>query len=161
MILQYIYFFDNFILYLISINYILVHYIFFLFRFAQTWRETDSNKKYTWLSKRVIIKCVIIPVSHHLTMGIQPFTWYDSAYLWSPMIVSGFDHISWVKIIAIITHVIIKKCDHILWSYKDVNKITGSDHRNTWLILSCQTCGQILRSLQPCDRDLSPCCNDF
>ena len=69
-------------------------------------------------------------------MWIPPFIW---PYLWSPpMILSGYDHVlnqnGYDHYTNACDHT---KCDHILWSYKDVNEIMGSDHENTWLILSC------------------------
>ena len=122
------------------------HYISFLFRFAQTWRETHWNVKYMWSSQYVIITIC----DHHslCTSRYEPFIWnYLVSVLLPHILVISYDIV--VRIWPLYPESkqlrslhkrmwSYKKCDHILWSYTDVNKIIGScRHEKTWQFLSC------------------------
>ena len=107
------------------------HYILFYSGLLRHEGETDLNVMYVSASQCVIIKPCGSQLSYDITAHTCDLLWY-----WQDMI------ISWIRMITIITqmHVMIHKCDHILWSYKDVNE-------NTWLICH-ETYEQILRCLQ-------------
>ena len=126
------------------------HYISFLFRFAQTWTVKGNSLKCivhviitvcehhsVWSSQYVIIKaCGSNPfIWNYLVSVLQPHILvisYDIARIWSLYPESkqlrSLHKRMWSY----------KKCDHILWSYTDVNKIIGScRHEKTWQFLSC------------------------
>ena len=129
------------------------HLIFFWFRFAQTWKDTHWKVIYVWSSQ-----CVIITICEHHSMwtsryvnikasGSKPSYEITSSvcfyhtYLWSPMILSGYDQCNIPNqnncdhYTNACDHT---KCDHILWSYNDVNKTIGScRHKKIRQILSC------------------------